>query len=216
MSTASTKDLSRAVAFLTLERVQQTSDEAKTAFLAGKGFTNDEIVEAKRQAEELLQKKRSTGSTSNSGHQTFGGAAAASSTTTIAHVVTVPGAKASTRVTLGGGGITFVSLASGPDDGITTPQAQVKLLLVRLESTLASTSSPAGAGAGAAAASTPSARSKADVAVIYLSVQGLEKYEDEIHETLDGWVDAQAPPTRFVIEQTGKRNMAQLMAVVRG
>jgi len=223
MSTASpppagTKDLSRAVAFLTLERVQQTSDDAKTAFLAGKGFTNDEIAEAKRQAEEVLQKKHSTGSKS-SGGQTFGGAAAAAPSTTIAHVVTEPGAKASTRVTLGGGSITFVSLASGPDDGITTPQAHVKTLLERLESTLAgaAATTPAAGGTGAAGVAVPGARGKADIAVIYISVQGLEKYEEEIHEALDGWVDAQAPPTRFLIEQqTGKRNAAQLMAVVRG
>jgi|EP00624_Nannochloropsis_granulata_P004503 ElaB/YqjD/DUF883 family membrane-anchored ribosome-binding protein len=197
----SIKDLSRAVAFLALERVQQSSDDTKTAFLAGKGFTQNEIVEAKRQAEDVLRRKRSTGSTSSDGYQTFGGVtASADPLTTIGHVTEL-GVKASTRVMLGGGSISFVSLASGPDDGITTPQAQVKSLLARLETMLASTPSP---------------RDKADVAVIYLSVKGLERCEEEVHEALDCWVDALAPPTRFVIEQTGKRNMVQLMAVVRG
>ncbi|KAM3577290.1 hypothetical protein VYU27_000722 [Nannochloropsis oceanica] len=194
----STKDLSRAVAFLALERVQQSSDDTRMAFLIGKGFTKDEIVEATRQAENV---RRSTSSTSNDGHQTFGGATAlAVPLTTIGHV-TEPGAKFSTRVMLGGGSISFVSLASGPDDGIITPQAQLNTLLARFNTLLASAPSP---------------RDKADVAVIYLSVKGLARCEEEVHKALDCWVDAHAPPMRFLVEQTGKRNMVNLMAVVRG
>lgn len=207
MATTTTKDLSRAVAFLTLERVQQTADEAKTAFLAGKGFTADEITEAKRQAEEVLRQKRSSSASAGSTHQTFGGggapAAAAAAGSTIRHVLDEPGTKASTRGTLGGGGLSFVSLASGPSDGIRPygVDALVKDLLARLDTTLA---------AGAPA------RGKADVAVLYLTVKGLGKYEEEIHQVLDGWVDPQAPPVRFLVEEAGARNGAQLMAVVRG
>ena len=203
MSTTTTanKDLSRAVAFLTLERVQQTADEAKTAFLAGKGFTLEEIQEAKRQAAEVLLKRAAVGSTST--HSTFGAGSSTAtvSSSTISHVLDEAGTKASTRVTLGGGSLSFVSLASGPDDGIRPPDALIKDLLSRLDHTLS--------------AGTP-ARGKADVAVLYLTVKGLAKYEEEVHHALDAWVDPQAPPVRFLVEETGARNAAQLMTVVRG
>ena len=199
--------MARAVAFLTLDRVQSTPEEARTAFLAGKGFTADEITEAKRQAAEVLKKRATSPSPSSS--STFGGAAAvaAPTPTTIKHILANAAAageggegKAFSKVvTLGGGSLSFVSLQSPADDGITTPDSLVRGLLSKLEETLQGSS-----------------RGKGDVAVLFFGVKNLVGYEEEIHGVLDEWVDAQAPPTRFLVEEAGKRHGAQLMAVVRG
>ncbi|TFJ86459.1 hypothetical protein NSK_002116 [Nannochloropsis salina CCMP1776] len=205
------KDLSRAVAFLTLERVQGTSDKLKTDFLLGKGFTADEIADAMLQARDVIEKRNKSAARMNSvgGNQTFG-AAAPTPMSSIAHVLPEPNAKASSLVTLRGGALSFVALGSKAYDGSTSPSFIVENLLKDLERTLVA---PVPADGGRR----DIARDKADVAVICLSVYGLQDCENDIHAILDKWVDPQAPPARFVVSApTEKRHAAQLLAIVRG
>lgn len=162
---------------------------AREAFLKGKGFTDEEIADAKKQAEEILR-KRAADSASSSSSGTFGVAIKRK-------IAEGTNMKTSTEVTIGG--LSFYShtgdFSRGDGDDVIK---QLSAVLDRLGTNLGS---------------------KSTLAVLLVAIADAKKHRGTVHQMLDDWIDPSHPPTRTILdlgsEESGGTVLVEVLAVAR-